>query len=166
MLGVSTHVISSTRLDSGTAVSRAYVSRSERKIDARHCSWYMPGIVRHQPLESVSRAWFTPRRGSVRPRCGQAVQNHRTRREHTGLCSRLRRGDQLWMLRTGLHGPWMISVMATVTTLPRCTDSLAAGSFLAVTGHRSGAHTAGGDLKPVGSTWSVFPLPFTGAASC
>jgi len=108
MLGVSTHVISSTRRDSGTAVSRAYVSRSERKIDARHCSWYMPDIVRHQPLESVSRASFTPRRGSVRPGSGQAVQNRLTRREHTGLCSRLRRGDQLWMLRTGLHGPWMI----------------------------------------------------------
>jgi len=108
MPGVSSRVICSTQLESGNAVSRAYVSRSERKIDARHCSWYMPGIVRHQPLESVSRAWFTPRRGSVRPRCGQAVQNRRTRREHTGLCSRLRRGDQLWMLRTGLHGPWMI----------------------------------------------------------
>jgi hypothetical protein len=81
-LGVSTHVISSTRLGSGNAISRAYVSRSERRIDPRDCSWYMPGIVPRQPLKSVSRASFTPRRGSMRLSCGQAVQSRST----TGAC--------------------------------------------------------------------------------
>ena len=107
--GASTRVIFSTRPDSGSAISRAYVARSERKIDPRDCSWYMPGIVAHQPFESVSGALAPCSRfvaDLCRQGCGQPVQNCRTRTNAAALVFPSTQGRPAPDAKNRLHGPY------------------------------------------------------------
>ena len=46
-IGNSTRDISGARQGSKILTSRAYVWRSERKVDCRDCSRYMPGMMPH-----------------------------------------------------------------------------------------------------------------------